>query len=119
MLKRLFRAILNVERFDLRALALTSRLDAVEEALRHQQDRERGLHEHVDALDQSVKREVLNMADLYGKTYRLLKRMQAEDRHDAATEEEPDIAPVADPVTERVMARRRHHVPARNDASER
>jgi len=58
-------------------------------------------------LESTVKTTTLEHAELYGKTYRLLKRMQMEDR---TAEEEPDIGPV-DPVTERVRARRRHELP--------
>jgi len=51
----------------------------------------------------------LEHAELYGKTYRLLKRMQMEDR---TAEEEPDIVPM-DAVTERVQARRNRGLPGR------
>jgi len=56
-------------------------------------------------LEHQMKTTTLEHAELYGKTYKLLKRMQMEDQR---AEEEPDIQPV-DPVSERVLARRNKH----------
>jgi len=110
MFKELLRAVRTVESFDLERQEIVRRLDHVESVLDTHQVRASAVEANVGSLEANVSREVLNMAELYGKTYRLLKRMQAEDRYDEEKEPEPDIVPT-DPVTERVMARRRQHVP--------
>lgn len=113
MFKKLFRAIRTVEAFDLERQEILRRLDRTESVLDTHQTRASAVEGNLGALEAQVSREVLNMAELYGKTYRLLKRMQAEERYDEEKEPEPDIIPT-DPVTERVMARRRHGVSTRN-----
>jgi len=113
MLKKLLRAIRTVEAFDLERHEISRRLERLEEVLELHQGRQDALESNLGTHEALVSREVLNMAELYGKTYRLLKRMQAEDRHDADQEPEPDITPVIDEVTARVMARRQR-VPQSN-----
>jgi hypothetical protein len=63
-----------------------------------------------------VAREKLSMAELYDKTYHLLKRHEARDRAARTEPEDVDVShielvddqvAVGDPVTERVLARRR------------
>ena len=109
MFKKLLRAIHTVESFDLERHEIARRLERIESVLDTHSTRASAVEGNLGGLEAQVSREVLNMAELYGKTYRLLKRMQAEDRYDAEEPPEPDIAPT-DPVTERVMARRRHGV---------
>lgn len=113
MFKKLLRAIATVEAFDLERQEIARRLERIESVLDTHQTRASAVESNLGGLEAQVSREVLNMAELYGKTYRLLKRMQAEERYDEQTESEPDIVPT-DPVTERVMARRRHGVPKGN-----
>jgi len=117
MFKQLRRAIQTVEAFDLERQEISRRLERVESVLDTHQNRASAVETNLADLDATVRRETLNQAELYGKTYRLLKRMQAEERYDEEKEAEPDIAPT-DPVTERVMARRRHHVPKGSSTSE-
>ena len=117
MFKKLLRAVRTVEAFDLERHEIVRRLDHIESVLDTHQTRASAVEGNLGGLEAQVSREVLNMAELYGKTYRLLKRMQAEERYDEAAEPEPDIAPT-DPVTERVMARRRQHVPKGSSTSE-
>ncbi len=104
MFKRLLKAIHTVEAFETERLEISRRLYNIESVLDTHQTRASAVESNVGGLEAQVSREVLNMAELYGKTYRLLKRMQAEERYDQE-EPQPDIAP--DPVTDRVMARRR------------
>lgn len=59
-------------------------------------------------LESQMKRTALEYAELHGKTYKLLKRMQMEDR--TQTEPEPDIEP-RDETTARVLARRHRGLP--------
>lgn len=118
MLKKLLAAIRTVEEFDADRREIASDLNRISATLRALQGQQEALGSKQDALESVVRTEVLNMAELYGKTYRLLKRMQAEDRHDTDHEEAPDIEPVADPVTARVLARRRQRVPESSESRE-
>lgn len=109
MFKQLLKAIRTVESFDLERHEIARRLERIESVLDTHSTRASAVEGNLGGLEAQVSREVLNMAELYGKTYRLLKRMQAEERYDEKEEPEPDIVPT-DPVTERVMARRRQGV---------
>jgi len=114
MFKRLIRALRTVEGFHNDAQDLVQRMNGVEEGLLQYRSQLAMLQETQGALEASVSREVLNMAELYGKTYRLLKRMQAEARAD---EVEPDIQPEpveTDPVSARVQARRHSGLSSRD-----
>ncbi len=94
------------------------RLDAIEGVLQDYLTAVRSLEEQQGVLDATVHREVMSMAELYGKTYRLLKRMQAEERADVEEEPPPtpDIAPVVtDATTERVLARRNRGVSVKRE----
>lgn len=110
MLKKLLRAIHTVEAFDLERHEIARRLERIKSVLDTHQSRASALESNLGAVEALVQRETLSIAEVYGKTYRLLKRMQAEDRYDTEEEPKPDIVP-NDPITERVMARRRHGVP--------
>lgn len=113
MLKLFREALRDLETFRSQQAEIRQHQLQTETVLQDSLQDVRALQQHLVDLDAKVDREVLNMAELYGKTYRLLKRMQAEERHDGE-EEPPDITPpaerVADPVTERVLARRAHGV---------
>lgn len=118
MLKKLKEGLRDLATFRRDQAATRDKLTEISEVLGCHSDSVQALDGHLADLDAKVDREVLNMAELYGKTYRLLKRMQAEDRHDEE-EPEPDIKPtketVGDPVTERVLARRAHGIPEQRE----
>lgn len=64
----------------------------------------------MDALEVAWKRELMGFADLYDKTYHMLKRTEKRlrdaQKHDQEPERGEGAAP-SDPVTEKILARRR------------
>jgi len=107
MLKRIKEALSHIERFGKDCNDLRKGLEDLESATISHSAALESFHARQTALESQMKTTTLEHAELYGKTYRLLKRMQQEDR---AIEEEPDIVP-QDPISERVNARRNRGIP--------
>lgn len=108
MLSKLREAISTLAAFRQDVILLRNQLSNVQAAMKAHQDDMDAIIVRQVALESQMKTTGLEQAELYGKTYKLLKRMQMEDH--TQTEAEPDIEP-GDPVTARVMARRNRGLP--------
>lgn len=108
MLNKIREAISSVEAFRKDVVWIRDHLEALEKQSQGYRDLLQKLHGRQVELEGRMNTASLEWAELYGKTYKLLKRMQMEDR----TQTEPEeVAPLMDDITARVMARRNRGLP--------